>query len=148
MINLNSEILSGKGLAGVCLGDNISIYMDEMFSNFDIEFKEYSIPNGDVRNTYSINSTVIITTLPEGLIISIGCNEQYNGYYEGVLCAGQTMKYICDHTQHQQIHNGGLVVNNDFGLLFEIPAPYDELADDIEKLPLALTFNEIYVGEF
>lgn len=148
MINFDFEILSGKSLAGIQLGDNISIYIDEMFSNFNIELKKYSIPNGDVRKTYSINSTVIVTTLSEGVITSIGCNKQYKGHYEGDLCAGQTMKYICDHTQHQQVHNGGLIVNNDFGLLFEIPTPYDELADDIERLPLDLIFNEVYVGEF
>ncbi len=148
MINFDSDILSGKSLAGILVGENISIYINEMFSNFDIELNKYSIPNGDIRHTYSINSTVVVTTLPEGEIVSIGANKRYMGCYEGSICTGKTMGYICDHTHYQQVHNGGLIINRDFGLIFEIPTPYDELADNIEKIPLDLIFNEIFIGKF
>ncbi|BFT81930.1 hypothetical protein [Enterobacter pseudoroggenkampii] len=51
-------------------------------------------------------------------------------------------------TNKQRIFNGFIIINDDFGFSFELPALYDEIADSIAHVPLDLAFNEIRVADY
>ncbi len=75
----------------------------------------------------------------------MGGNEDYCGKYNGTLYPGMTMEALIRHAKELRIVNGSLIVDGDYGLSFSLPAPYDEIADVIQQIPLDLPLNEIYV---
>lgn len=148
MIDFSAEIISGCSLGNIFLNKNISSYMDEMYSFFKVEFKEYSLPDGNKKNAYILNDTVTIATDNDGLIFSIGCKQDYKGKYKNILHTGQSMKEIIALTERQRIFNGSVIINDDFGFSLILPSPYDEVGDSIENIPGDLIFKEIYVSDF
>lgn len=46
-------------------------------------------------------------------------------------------------TISQKIYNGSIVINDDFGISFILPCPYDEIADSINDIPGGVIINEI-----
>ena len=148
MIDFNAEIRSACSLGNIKLNENISLYMDEMYSFFNVEVKNYSLPDGSKKNAYIINETITIATNADGLIFSIGCNQKYTGKYKNILHAGQSMKEVIALTEKQRVFNGSVIINDDFGLCLILPSPYDEIGDSIKSIPNDIIFNEIYVSDF
>jgi len=148
MIEFNAEIVSGFSLGNISLNRNISSYIDEMYSVFKVEVKEYYLPDGSKNNAYILNKTITIATDHEGLIFSIGCNEEYKGKYKNILHTGQSMKEVIALTEKQRIFNGSVIIDEDFGFSLILPSPYDEIGDSIENIPSDMIFKEIYVSDF
>ncbi|WP_259462940.1 hypothetical protein [Pectobacterium parmentieri] len=89
----------------------------------------------------------MFSTTDDGKIVSVGCNENYKGRYKDKLYPGMVMEELLDLTKSRRILNGTLIVDEDYGLSFTLPSPYDEIADYIEHIPLDLKLNEIYVSD-
>ncbi|HGB5613260.1 TPA: hypothetical protein ACIVSE_004570, partial [Salmonella enterica subsp. enterica serovar Javiana] len=51
-------------------------------------------------------------------------------------------------TYRQRIFNGSIIIDEDFGFLFILPSPFDEIADSIDSIPSDLKLNEIYIGDY
>lgn len=135
-------------LGNVFLGENISKYMNELYTGFKVNYFDYFLPDDEKRLAYIVDDTITIATIEDGTIISIGCNVSYKGRYNNILQTGQTMRQIIDLTNKQRIFNGFIIINDDFGFSFELPAPYDEIADSIAHVPLDLVLNEIRVADY
>ncbi|APF89653.1 hypothetical protein HI806_25195 (plasmid) [Ralstonia solanacearum] len=148
MIDFSAEILSGKSIGNILLGANISEYLHEMYASHEVEVKQYRLPNGEARCSYSLGRVLTIATHPDGLIFSIGCNRGYKGRYKACLYPGQTMDEVSKATERQRIFNGSVIINDDFGFSFVLPAPYDEVADHIGDIPPGLVLDEVYVSDF
>ncbi|BEU74686.1 hypothetical protein MAFF211271_42410 (plasmid) [Ralstonia syzygii subsp. indonesiensis] len=148
MIDFGADIVSGKSVGNIVLGDNVSEYLEEMYSRYHVTVKEYHLPDGAARFAYHLDETLTVVTLPTGSIFSIGCNEKYRGRCNGCIYPGQTMGDVIKVTERQRIFNGCLVTNDDFGFSFVLPQPYDEIADTIGDIPLDLGLEEIYVSDF
>lgn len=148
MIDFGADIVSGRAMGNVFLGADINDYMNELYSGHKVTYFEYILPDDEKRQAYIIDDTMTIATLANGKIISIGCNVNYKGMYNNILQTGQTMKEIIDLTYKQRIFNGCVIINDDFGISFELPAPYDEIADSIAHVPLDLALNEIRVADY
>ncbi|AYG99819.1 hypothetical protein F6Q07_22935 [Pectobacterium parmentieri] len=150
MVDFNAEIISFNSMGNVFLHDNISQYVGDMYSNFKVDVKEYLIPFpfNEVNVAYVLDNGVLrISTTQEGVVIGVGCNENYKGRYKGKLYPGMAMEELLDLTKSRRILNGTLIVDEDYGLSFTLPSPYDEIADYIEHIPLDLKLNEIYVSD-
>ncbi|ELE9728147.1 hypothetical protein RM407_001778 [Enterobacter kobei] len=148
MIDFNADILSGSSLGNVFLGENISKHISELYADYKITYFDYLLPDDEKRLAYIVDDTMTIATLEDGTIISIGCNVNYKGRYNNILQTGQTMREIIELTYKQRIFNGCVIINDDFGFSFELPAPYDEIADNIAHIPLDLVLNEIRVADY
>ncbi|MFW9266871.1 hypothetical protein ACLK1G_06695 [Pseudomonas sp. NR3] len=148
MIDFAADIKSKHSIANILLQDNISTYMNELYEHHQVEIKSYTLPDGETRTAYVIDSTLTLSTLPDGTIFSIGCNARYKGLYEHTLSTGMPFDQIKKLTERQRIFNGVIILNEDFGLCYVLPAPYDEIADSIENIPPTLTLDEIYVSDF
>ncbi|WP_416260207.1 hypothetical protein [Gibbsiella quercinecans] len=150
MIDFNAEIMSFYSIGNILLNDNISQYIEDMYSNFNVDIKEYLIPFpfNEINIAYVLDDGVMrVSTTQAGVIISVGCNENYKGKYKDKLYSGITMGELLDLTKSQRILNGTIIVDEDYGLSFTLPSPYDEIADYIEHIPLDLKLNEIYVSD-
>lgn len=148
MIDFAAEIKSKHSIANILLQDNISSYLNELYENHNVDTKNYTPPDGETRTAYIIDSTLTLSTLPDGTILSIGCNARYKGLYQNTLSTGMPFDQIKKLTKRQRIFNGVIILNEDFGLCYVLPAPYDEIADSIENIPPTLTMDEIYVSDF
>ena len=122
--------------------------MSDFYVNHKVDHFEYYLPDNERRLAYTIDETITVAALSNGTIVSIGCNEHYKGKWNGLLHTGQTMKDVIKLTDRQRIFNGCIIVNDDFGFLFGLPAPYDEIADEVEHIPLDIVLNNIRVGDF
>lgn len=148
MIDFTADIKSNYSAANILLGENISFYIDELYKKYSTKTKNYNLPNGETRVAYIVNDAVTIATLSDGTIFSIGCNTHYKGFYKGVLSTGMSFGQVKKHTTRQRIFNGSIILDDDFGFSYILPAPYDEIADSIADIPLDLTLNEIYISDF
>ena len=148
MIDFNADIVSFESIAGVMLGSNVYIYIDEICDNFNFKVEEYPIPSGENNVAYTLDDIVMISTNQEGDVIGIGCNEKYKGKYKGKLYPGMTMGELISLTESQRILNGTIIVDEDYGLSFTLPSPYDEIADYIKHIPHDLELNEVYVSDY
>lgn len=134
-------------MGNIQIGDNVKNYTNDF--NFDHNIVEFSyfLPDGEERLAYNVDDVLTIATLLNGEIISLGCNEKYKGKYKNKLYAGITMGELISLTGTQRILNGTLIVDDDYGISFILPSPYDEIADYVKDIPLDLRLNEIYVSD-
>ncbi|PWD68133.1 hypothetical protein [Pectobacterium parmentieri] len=150
MIDINASIVSYFSLGNIEIGRFVDFYYSEMYGDFDVSVKEYMIPfpSNEKMYGYSLNKdTLMFSTTDDGKIVSVGCNENYKGRYKDKLYPGMAMEELLDLTKSRRILNGTLIVDEDYGLSFTLPSPYDEIADYIEHIPLDLKLNEIYVSD-
>lgn len=148
MIDFNAEIKSGHSLANILLNSNISTYIGELYEKYTVTTNSYRLPDDEIRTAYSVNHTITIATTQDGTIFSLGCNTGYKGAYHEVFTTGMPFREIIKHSKRQRIFNGSLILENDFGLSYVLPAPYDEIADSIKDIPPDLRLDEIYVSDF
>lgn len=148
MIDINANIISNKSIGNIVLGGNVKDYLDDMYLNHAVRSFDYFLPDDAKRMAYVIDETITIATLSNGLIKSVGCNEKYKGYYMNSLHTGIMMSDIIKLTDNQRIFNGCIIVNDDFGFSIDLPAPYDEIADDIDHIPLELILKEMRVADY
>lgn len=148
MIDIAAEIVSYKSIAGLQVGENLSVYFNEMYISHVVEDTPYALPGGKRMLGYFVDEIISITAEMNGVIVSIGCNERYRGKHKSGVYAGIKMQEILQLTNKQRILNGSLVVDGDYGLLLTLPSPYDEIADYLKDIPLDLEFNEIYVTDY
>ncbi|BFO10746.1 hypothetical protein [Serratia rubidaea] len=150
MIDMSARIIPFKSIGNISLNDNISNYLEDMYSEFNVEVKEYIIPFpfNEVNIAYILDGTLRISTTQDGEIIGVGCNENYKGRYNNTLYPGITMGDLIALTTSQRILNGTIIVNDNYGMSFTLPSPYDEIADYIEHIPHDVKLNEIYISDY
>ena len=148
MIDFKADIIPFKSIGNVVIGTCISRYLNDIYDNHSMSYKDYPLPNGDNRGLYELDDTLMICILDNGYIISVGCNQNYKGQYNNQLWPGQTMEQVKQRTSTQKIVNGSLIINNQTGLILPLPSPYDELADTLKDIPDELVLNEIYVADY
>jgi len=145
MLDFSKEIIPYKSAGNVSLGDNINNYLSDIYKNHNVKISEYIIPDNEKRASYFIDETLRITTLCDGEVISIGCNNRYKGKCMGLFYSGQTLAQIIQNSTRQRVFHGCVIIDNNFGFSFELPAPYDEIGDSIEHLPLDLELTMLRV---
>lgn len=148
MIDFNARIVSGVSMGNVALNENISLYINEMHSRFSVKIKSRFLPDGSERNSYTVDNALTVVTDKDGVILSLGCNAHYQGGYNGIIFPGMKVIDIIKLTMSQKIYNGSIIINDDFGVSFILPPPYDEVADAISHIPGGLIINEIFVSDF
>ena len=148
MIDFNARIVSGASIDNIILNENISLYINEMYSRFSITVKKHFLPDGSERKSYTVDNTLTVVTDKDGVILSLGCNAHYQGGYNGIIFPGMKIIDIIKLTTSQKIYNGSIIINDDFGISFILPPPSDEIADAINYIPAGVIINEIFISDF
>ncbi|HAT3731714.1 TPA: hypothetical protein I8587_005336, partial [Serratia marcescens] len=102
MIDFNAEIVSGISIGNVVINENISSYINEIYSGFSVEVKSYFLPDGEEKKSYKIDNTLTIATDKDGVIFSLGCNERYQGGYKGAIFTGMKVMDVIKLTKTQK----------------------------------------------
>lgn len=147
MIDYNADIISYKSIGNILIADNVFIHLPDFYKNNIVRESSYHLPNGEERRTYYVDEILTISTLLNSEIVSLACNEKYQGKYKNKLYAGITMQMLINLTSSQRILNGEIIIDKDYGISFVLPSPYDEIADYIDHIPLDLRLNKIYVSD-
>ncbi|WP_193159057.1 hypothetical protein [Serratia marcescens] len=148
MIDFKARIVSGVSMGNVAINGNISLYINEMHSRFSVKIKSYFLPDGSERKSYTVDNTLTVVTDKDGVILSLGCNAHYQGGYNGIIFPGMKIIDIIKLAKSQKIYNGSIIINDDFGVSFILPPPYDEIADAINYIPAGVIINEIFISDF
>lgn len=145
MIDFSKEIIPYKSAGGIVLGENINTYLDDIYKSHRVKVSQYIVPDGEKRLSYFIDETLMVGTLSDGEIISIGCNGRYKGKCLGRFYSGQSLEQIVQNSKSQKIFHGCIIVDDNFGFSFELPPPYDEIGDSMESLPFDLQLDMLRV---
>lgn len=151
MVELNAEIIPYVTIGNIIVGYNIVNYTNQIRENYNLISETFTLPDSTKRVVYKLENAIKITTLSNGRITAVGCNENYQGFYKsnkGKIFPGLSMVDLVKYTCRQRIFNGSLIIDNEFGLALTLPTPYDEIADSIKDIPHHLVFNEIYDADF
>ena len=140
-----APIISGHSLGGIVLGTHVDPVLAEAYAEGrQVEFIVYT--HGDkVQHTYRIDGgTVTVNANAQGAIVSLSCQPPYQGTYEGKLWPGMSVAQIKAVTQKQMLIFSVLVLDNEWGVCFELPPPYDEY-DYIDEMPDDFILNKLFV---
>lgn len=150
MIDFNANIVSFNSLANIHLGHCVDDYLEEMLNHFAVETKEYPSTTqlGDMQGYFLDGNTVSIFTDANDIIVSVTCNQNYRGKYKNRLYTGITMEQLTLRSNSVLLINGALIVDGDYGLIFPLPSPYDEIADHLHHIPGDLQLFEIVVSDY
>lgn len=147
-MNIHAEIISGKSIADIEIGESIDSYLPAIYQeNRKVELNVYDNP-GIKLHSYRIDDGLItINADKNGTILNLSCRHPYKGKYQGKLYPGMSIAQIVAASQKQLLIHGYLVVDNDFGFCFNLPHPYDDDFDFISQLPNDLILGEVYVKD-
>lgn len=148
MIDFKERIIPGCSIGNIRLESNIESYLNDLYLNYKVGCNKVELPSREMIIHYTLDDIVTISTDEEGKIFSVSCNSGYSGKANNFLYAGMTFHELKKKTFLQRIFNGYLIINREFGLAFELPQPYDEIADDINDIPDCLHLDVLSVSDF
>jgi hypothetical protein len=145
-IDYKANIISGKSLANIQIGNNIEEYLEYVYTyGINIEIKKYNENKRNEIHSYLINKNLLVNTFPNGNIINITSLNSYEGTLNKKIKSGMTFEQIKNSSKNQIVMNGCLFINNDYGFCYCLPSPYDEIADAIKQIPNGLILNKIMI---
>lgn len=144
-MNITAPILAGYSVGDIALSTNIESILTSLYSEgHKVELSTHNNP-GILLHSYRIdNGLMTVNTDEHGVIISLSCQPPYQGTYAGKLWPGMSVAQIKAVTQKQMLIFSVLVLDNEWGVCFDLPPPYDEY-DYIHELPDKLILKEIIV---
>ncbi|ELY2857425.1 hypothetical protein SMC92_004589 [Cronobacter dublinensis] len=145
VINLVSDIIPGKSIGGISLGDNVVDIIECIGDEFTIDV--FSFENFGVKYfCYKINNGAISFTCNEsGNIISLWCEPPYLGSFNKKLYPGITVGELKKISKKQSIIKGYLVIDNNKLIYYGMPDDIDDF-NHFSDLDDDVIFNELYVG--
>lgn len=145
-IRSDADIVPGKSIGGVSLGDSVSDVIRCIKSEFTI--KKYDISNLVGKFfLYKINDgTISFTSDKYGIIIALWCEPPYSGSYKNKLYPEITASKLNEVSKKQEIIKGYLVIDKDFHVYYGMPEDIDDF-DCFSDLNDDVIFNKLYVGD-
>lgn len=144
VVRLDFPIESCHSIGGILLGSNIYEYDFQLYSVYE---KVFSIPGIEDKLVFYIDDVLEVVTSKEGEIVAIACCEGYRGKYQDKIYPGQMFEEIKSLSERQLLINGSIVLDNDYGMALDLPAPFDEL-DNINVVPPTFKIKSIRVADF
>lgn len=145
-INLDENIIPGKSIGGISLGDNVNDIIKCIeaeycinvieFENFGVKYLCYKINDGAI--SFTVNDT--------GHIVSLWCEPPYKGSFNGKLYPGITARKLKEISSIQTIIKGYLVIDNNPLIYYGMPDDIDDF-NCFSDLDDDVFFNELYVGD-
>jgi len=136
-VNKIKDIIPGKSLAGINLGDNINDYItNNIFNNY------YIGKNGLM---FLDDEIITIGYEDDGTIYSIMCDERFEGTYKNKLWAGMSVKDVLDNSHNQVAFGGCVIVDGINGIGLPLPKEYDDFERITDFLPINFIFKYLSI---
>lgn len=144
-IDFSLDIIPGKSIGGISLGDNVDDVTLSLSEG--VSFEIFDFENFGVKyHCCKLGGGAVSFTIDEsGKIISLWCEPPYKGSFNGKLYPGITAKELREVTRKQNLVKGYLVVDNIYGLYFGMPDDIDDF-NSFSDVDDGVYFNELYVG--
>lgn len=144
-ISLVKDIIPGKSIGGICLGDNVADITECIGDKFSIDvfpFENF----GTKYFCYKINNGAISFACNEsGQVVSLWCEPPYLGSFDKKLYPGITAGELKKISKKQSIIKGYLVIDNNKLIYYGMPEDIDDF-NRFSDLEDDVMFNELYVG--
>ena len=145
IIGLDMDIVPGKSIGGICLGDNINDIIQRIEYKYSLTKSSFSNNTGNYSFYRVQGGAISFTTNNHGVIVALWCEPPYLGSFKGKLYPGITAREISDKSKRQDIIKGYLVIDQDFTIYFGMPDDIDDF-NSFSDLDDETIFNELYVG--
>jgi len=145
VIGLDLEIVPGKSIGGICLGDNADDIVWNILDEFDVQ--AFDFDNFGMKYTcYRIDGGAISFSANEaGNIVSLCCKPPYTGRFDKRFYPGITAGEIKARSKRQELVGGYLVLDRNYLAYYAMPDEIDDF-DRFSDLDDDVVFNELYVG--
>lgn len=144
-MDITAPIIAGHSLAGITLGTSVEPVLAQAYQQgrkVDLQVFHYATID---LHSYKIDQGVVtVNADAAGTIVSLSCQQPYQGTYQNKLWPGMSITQIIAVSQKQMLLHGSLVVDAEFGVCFDVPYPYDEY-DYVHELPKDLVLDNLYV---
>lgn len=146
MISLDAEVVPGKSIGGISLGDNASDVIKSAAGKFSVDFLEFEnfgvkyvcckIEGGAISFSYN----------EDGKVVSLWCEPPYRGGGDRRFYPGITAGKLRRVSRKQEIIKGYLVVDDNYSVYYGMPDDIDDF-DHFSDLDDDVVFSELYVGD-
>lgn len=145
VVSLVEDIIPGKSIGGICLGDNVADVIESVGDKFSID--AISFENfGTKYFYYKINNGAISFTCNEsGKIVSLWCKPPYLGKFDKKFYPGITVRELKNISKKQSIIKGYLIIDNNKLIYYGMPEDIDDF-NRFSDLDDDVIFDELYVG--
>lgn len=146
MVNFNAEIHPYQSLGNIEIGKNISNYENFFLSNgyYPLEKKineRFSIKYYNFPDKLSV-------VYKDGVVVGITAEKNYLGMYENKIYVGISFGELKKISKNMAIVNGGIIFENNYGMVLWLSSPYNELCDNINDLQDQAYIDSITVGNY
>ncbi|PWD68134.1 hypothetical protein [Pectobacterium parmentieri] len=146
IIGLDMDIVPGKSIGGISLGENINEIIQRIECKYSIAKSIFSNNTGNYSFYRVQDGAISFTTNNHDVIVSLWCEPPYSGSFKGKLYPGITAREIREKSKRQDIIKGYLVIDQDFTIYFGMPDDIDDF-NSFPDLDDEVVFNELYVGD-
>lgn len=145
IIGLDMDIIPGKSVGGISLGDNIDDIIRCVGQSYSVDKTNFSNHTGDYSFYKIQGGAISFTTNNHGIVVALWCEPPYQGSFDNKLYPGITALEIRRKSKRQDIIKGYLVIDRDLTIYFGMPDDIDDF-NFFTDLDDETTFNELYVG--
>jgi hypothetical protein len=148
MLSKEKPIIPGASIGGVSLGDNAQEVIRELKEMNLVTSSQPFANVGRKLTEWSIEGWGLSFAEEGGEIVRISCYPGYEGRYKQFF-PGISVRQVLAATEKQLFIHGMIIVDAEYGVVFEVPEIYaGECYDDIDTiydLPDDMTFERIHV---
>lgn len=145
IIGLEQDIIAGKSIGGISLGDRESDIIDQIGDKYTIAQLQFK-SQLEMYTLFKIaDGAISFTSNKEGIIVSLWCKPPYKGSYNGRLYPGISALELKRISKRQELVKGYLVIDNMFNIYYGMPDDVDDF-NCFNDLDNETRFNELYVG--
>ncbi|AZL75660.1 hypothetical protein [Pseudomonas oryziphila] len=143
--SLDSDIVPGRSIGGVSLGDCAEEVFYCIADTFDVRIFEFE--NFGIRFVhYEVNGGVVsFVAKDDGKISSLWCKPPYSGNFDGRLFPGITAGELKSVSKRQELVSGYLVVDRNYLIYYGMSDNIDDF-NHFSDLDDNVVFEELHVG--
>lgn len=145
IIGLDMDIIPGKSIGGISLGDNVNDVIKSIGEKHPISKYDFQNHTGNYSLYNIFNGAISFTCDSNNIIVALWCTPPYQGSFNKKLYPGITALEIRRRSKKQEIIKGYLVIDKNSPIYYGMPDEIDDF-NSFSELDDDTIFNELYVG--
>lgn len=149
-MNIFADIVSGDSIGDIKIGSDLQTVLAELFKqNHKVEKKSFKQFDVDYSLVNVDSGMLSIVADSSNSIVRLWCRQPYRGKFRGIFFPGMPVSEILDKSKKQLIIHGMLILDDDFGVGFNIPDKYNgsyyDDVDYVDQMPQNMVLEELHV---
>lgn len=145
VVRFDSDIVPGRSIGGISLGDCVEDIFYRVADTFDVEIFEFE--NFGVRYVcYEIaGGAISFSAKDDGKITALRCKPPYKGRFDRRFYPGITAGELKRVSRRQELMGGYLIVDRNYLIYYSMPDDIDDF-NSFSDLDDDVVFEELHVG--